>query len=158
MTEYTKAARTSARSISEKIAVAEAVRLNRPQLFLAEPELKSGMIADLAPHTHMLCMILMDEKARATQEVATWQRLIFKQLHIALCTRSKKYTKEVTALKQNARLLIAAIAGYVAASAGVTKAVIAALVAAILRFVLAIGRSAFCERMSVALALTTNSK
>jgi hypothetical protein len=70
-------------------------------------------------------------------------------VHSALCRRSKKYAKEVAALKQNGKLLIGAIAGYIAASVGVAVAVIAALVAAVLHLVLKVGVSAFCERFKL---------
>jgi hypothetical protein len=54
----------------------------------------------------------------------------------------------VNAIKSNVKLLIGAIAGYVAAVLGVSVAVIAAQVAALLRFVLKIGVGVFCARYS----------
>jgi hypothetical protein len=75
-----------------------------------------------------------------------WKTLIFSEIHVALCTRRKKYASEVKALKNNSRLLIGAIAGYVAATVRATVAVIAALVAAFLHLVVKIGIATFCQR------------
>jgi hypothetical protein len=75
-----------------------------------------------------------------------WKTLIFSEIHVALCTRRKKYASEVKALKNNSRLLIGAIAGYVAATVHATVAVIAALVAAFLHLVVKIGIATFCQR------------
>lgn len=77
-----------------------------------------------------------------------WRDLIIAEIHIALCQRKKKYQREVAALKKNIDLLIAAIAGYVAASLGMAVAVVAAVVAAILRIVLAMGTAVFCKKFA----------
>jgi hypothetical protein len=81
-------------------------------------------------------------------EIEGWKALIFKQLYMALCKHSRKYATEVSVFKRGAELLIGAVAGYVASSLGVGVAVVAALVAAALRFVLKIGLGAFCERFA----------
>ena len=158
--DYIETARLRAHSLSEVVAVAEALEITQlpfgPDTYQAA--LTGAVISDTSrrlkghgggggegrdrvkrrggPHV----------KASARKDVVAWKKLILKQLHIALCTRSSKYAKEVAALKLNAKLLIAAVAGYVAASVGVAVAVIAALVAAILRLVLKIGIAAFCEQ------------
>jgi hypothetical protein len=80
--------------------------------------------------------------------VASLKTEILRQLHLALCKRSKKYAKEVAALKRNIKLLIAAISGYLAASTGFSSAVIAALVASILLLIMKIGLETFCEQIS----------
>jgi hypothetical protein len=67
------------------------------------------------------------------EQVVSWKILILQQIELALCTRSKKYAKHVAALKKNDGLLISAIAGYVAKSAGIAVVVAAALAAAMLR-------------------------
>jgi hypothetical protein len=85
-------------------------------------------------------------KESETLEVLAWQTLILQEIHAAICGRDRKYRREVTALKKNGRLLIGAIAGYVAASLGVVTAVIAALVAAILRMVVVMGITVFCKK------------
>jgi len=85
------------------------------------------------------------EKKRG--EILSWQILILSEIHLALCVRNKKYAKEIATLKNNAKLLISAIAGYVAAAVGAVEAIIAALVAAMLRIVLSMSQSVFCRRM-----------
>lgn len=87
-------------------------------------------------------------KESETLEVLAWHALILREIHAAICLRDKKYRREVSALRDNGRLLIAAVAGYVAASLGVVTAVIAALVAAILRLVVAMGTTVFCKKLS----------
>ena len=74
-----------------------------------------------------------------------WRDVILQEIHLALCEHSKKYAKEVKALASNGRLLIGAIAGYVAAILGWSVAVIAALVAALLRLIFKMGVSVFCK-------------
>jgi hypothetical protein len=142
---YIKAARTKAKSQSEKAAVTKALLLSAPA---SSPHLATALTlsqSQLVAYYSYGPVPKIDE-SKAEKDVATWQRLIFNQLHVALCTRTKKYAKEMAALQRNARLLIGAVAGYVAASVGATVAVIAALVAALLRLVLKIGLAAFCER------------
>jgi hypothetical protein len=86
---------------------------------------------------------IVDTQSQA--QVVSWRNLILSEVHEALCQRKAKYKEEVAALQRNGNLLIAAIAGYVAASVNVAVAVIAALVAAILRLAVTMGVSVFCE-------------
>ena len=79
----------------------------------------------------------------------TLRLLILEEIHKAFCIHSRRYKKELAELRHNTQLLIAAIAGYIAASFGVATAVIAALVAAILRIVLAMGITVFCRRFQL---------
>jgi hypothetical protein len=108
---YIEAATRVAVSPGELDAIVEARRLNFPRLPLSSGEKKRG-------------------------EILSWQILILSEIHLALCVRNKKYAKEIATLKNNAKLLISAIAGYVAAAVGAVEAIIAALVAAMLRIVL----------------------
>lgn len=143
--KYIKVARDSAKSPSEKAAVAEAVGLAAP--------------ARASSHHWYFHSAFMRREpggiAKATskveKDVATWKTLILKQLYIALCTK-RKYAKEVAALKKNSDLLIGAVAGYVASSVGVAVGVMAGLVAAFLSLVLKMGVNAFCEGWNPKLA------
>jgi hypothetical protein len=155
---YIKAARPNAKTPSEKAALAEALTLVGIERRRSVAGRGGGSGAEwkakewvskwqrerLMSHRSVYNYFKPTEPET---EVAKWKFLILNELHIALCTRKRKYGKEVAALKQNAGLLIGAIAGYVAALiGGVAAAVIAALVAALLRFVLVLGVGVFCER------------
>jgi hypothetical protein len=146
--EYIKRARKAARSPSEREAVAEASILTaekgkgrpRPRV------LSLGMLGDQLDDLFWTGRISLGTISRETREVLSWKDAILREIHIALCRGSRKYAKEVATLKSNGRLLIGAIAGYVAASIGVSVVVTAALVATCLHVVLKVGVSAFCER------------
>jgi hypothetical protein len=81
-------------------------------------------------------------------EAESWRNLILREVYRALCEKASTYRKAVAELKKTAVPLIGAVAGYLAAKLGVGTAVLAALVAALLKFVLQIGPGAFCGRMS----------
>jgi hypothetical protein len=91
------------------------------------------------------------EESKAEEEVRSWQGLILNEIHAALCGRSKKYRKHVEALRDNANLLIGGIAVHIAGQLGVAVAVVAALVAALLRLVFSMGLSVFCRRFEAGL-------
>jgi hypothetical protein len=80
--------------------------------------------------------------------VDSWKTLILKEMHAAFCLRIARYRKAVNVLTENANTLIALIAGYVAAKLGIAIAVIAALVASLLRIVATMGVSVFCKRFA----------
>jgi hypothetical protein len=90
-------------------------------------------------------LLFVGEIAAGAPVSSSWRDAILQEIHLALCERSSKYAKEVKALGSNGRLLIGAIAGYVAAVIGWSVAVIAALVAALLRLFLIMGVSVFCK-------------
>ena len=149
--EYIEAAAKTASSASEKEAVAQACLLADDDGTLMEPRAfslfykagASGLAKSLGDES----LEVNSENIREESlEVDSWRNAIFREVHIALCRRSRKYAKEVATLRQNGKLLIGAVAGYVAASVGVSVAVIAALVAAVLHLVLKIGTSAFCRK------------
>jgi hypothetical protein len=64
----------------------------------------------------------------------------------AFCKQSVRYKHAVAEVASSSKLLIAAIAGYVASHVGIAIAVIAALVASLLRIVSLIGVSVFCKQ------------
>jgi hypothetical protein len=76
----------------------------------------------------------------------TWQELIRKEIHLALCTRSTRYRKCVQAINDNVHLLIGAIAVFVAGQLGLAVAVVAALVAALLKLSMSMGVAVFCKK------------
>jgi hypothetical protein len=78
----------------------------------------------------------------------TWQQLIRKEIHLALCTQSTRYRKYVEAVNNNVHLLIGAIAVSVAGQLGLAVAVVAALVAALLRLSMSMGIAVFCKKFA----------
>ena len=71
--------------------------------------------------------------------------LILKEIREALCKNGARYRTERKELRDNANMLIGALAMYIAGLLGLQVVVVAALVATILRIVLKIGVSAFCK-------------
>jgi hypothetical protein len=132
--EYVKRARKSAKTPSQQSAVAQAALLieERGNLF-------AFGLQELFPKQRQ-------RNPSSISPEVPWRNAILKEVHIALCSRSRKYAKEMAALKGNVKLLIGAIAGYVAASIDGSVAIIAALVAAFLHVIFKVGVSAFCER------------
>lgn len=153
---YIKVARLDAETPSEKAAVAEALALADFEFPPSRAKTRSLGALTKSESLRYESFLMLEHAdtikgSSAEKDVASWKMLIIKELHIALCSRSKKYAKYVTALKENANLLIGAVAGWLAHSARIAVAaatVIAALVAAVLKFVLALGVGVFCERWS----------
>jgi|GEM_PF-6082682 len=129
--QYIAEAQAVAKSETERLAVQLAAKMNAPS---------TGIKRKRNPHVEP------KNESKAEKEVRSWEDLILEEIHTALCTERKKYRKEVADLKHNAKLLIAGIAGYVAAKLGVPVAVVAALVASLLNILLGMGVSVFCKR------------
>lgn len=89
-----------------------------------------------------------DEPVEADGTTRSWQRLIRKEIHLALCTRSARYRKYVDAINHNVHLLIGAIAVSVAGQLGLAVTVVAALVAALLRLTVSMGVAVFCKKFA----------
>lgn len=89
------------------------------------------------------------KKSTIEKRVDYWQDLILKEIHTALCKKSKRYSKEVAALKHSGEVLILAISAGVAKAIGVNIVVIAALVAALLRIMVLMGISVFCKNYEI---------
>jgi hypothetical protein len=88
-----------------------------------------------------------ENRRKAEEEVWSWRNIILKEINSALCTRSPRYKKEVSAIKHSADVLILAIAASVAKALEVNIVVVAALVAALLRMALSMGVSVFCKTL-----------
>jgi hypothetical protein len=134
---YIESAKPFAHSQVERRAIKLALQLNSPPQGVKKKH--KGMF--------------VGEINAASQEgpdavVLSWKRLILKEIHAALCRRTARYRKEVDTFKDDANILIGAIAGYVAGKLGVAVAVVAALVAALLRLVVSMGVAVFCERFT----------
>ena len=71
--------------------------------------------------------------------------IICNEIYSALCKKDRRYRAEVKELWSNCRLLVAAIAGYIAAQVGLATAIVSALTAVTLRLILLVGKNAFCE-------------
>lgn len=148
--DYIEAARNQATSLSERIAVEEAeVLASDVQVF---GRTGSGDRKNLASLQVKVAERADEDARNAAVNVVNWKKLILKQLHLALCSRSTKYAKEVGVLKDGVKYLIGAVAVVVATTLGVSVAVIAALVAALLRLILKMGINAFCEGWNPKLA------
>lgn len=85
---------------------------------------------------------------KADETSSNWQRLIRKEIHLALCTRSTRYRKYVENLSHNVHLLIGAIAVSVAGKLGLAVTVVAALVASLLRLSVSMGVAVFCKKFA----------
>lgn len=88
---------------------------------------------------------------KAAEEVLSWRNSILQEIHAALCKGSTRYKKYVGQVRDNANLLIGGIAVYIAGEIGVAVAVVAALVASLLRMVFLMGLSVFCKRFKAGL-------
>jgi hypothetical protein len=96
-------------------------------------------------------MYLSAEEPKAVMELLSWQKLVLKEIHAALCKRSARYKKEVAVIKNSVDLVIVAIAAHVAQLLKVNIAIVAALVAALLRFISKMGISVFCQKFKAGL-------
>jgi hypothetical protein len=85
-------------------------------------------------------------KSKAEKTVRSLEDSILEEIHAALCKRTTRYRKYVDAVRDNIHLLIGGISVYVAGVFGFAVAVVAPLVAALLRIVLAMGVAIFCKR------------
>jgi hypothetical protein len=90
-----------------------------------------------------------DEKAE--RKVRSWRKLVLKEIRAALCTQNSRYKKHVSAVRQSGDVLILAIAAEVARKLGINIVVIAAMVAALLRMMFAMGISVFCKGIDAGL-------
>jgi hypothetical protein len=79
-------------------------------------------------------------------KVESLENAIWAEIHAALCKRTVRYRKNVDVLRDNVHLLIGGIAVYVAGKFGFAVAIVAAVVAALLRIVLQMGIAVFCKR------------
>lgn len=133
VSRYVKGARPFAESATEQLAIKLAARINSPP--------KRVRMMRRNPYRPSAKKLSKPEA-----QVRSWQDLIMKELHTAFCTRSRRYQKYVAAFSDNVHLLIGGIAVYVAGQIGVAVAIVAALVAALLRVVCTMGVSVFCRR------------
>lgn len=86
------------------------------------------------------------EQTKAERQVRSLEDLVWDEIHAALCKRTARYRKHVEAVRDNVHLLIGGIAVYVAGELGFAVAIVAALVAALLRIVLQMGVAVFCKK------------
>src|SRR5712692_7756730 len=115
---YVMAAKKSAKSRAEKIAAEEArVVVNFSTHYATSPDDLVDLIFPWIG-TPGVGGGGGGEPEPESSTVEEWQKAIVKEIHVALCKKSRKYAREVAALKHNGKLLIAAIAGYIAASIG----------------------------------------
>ena len=128
---YIEEAQAVAKSETERLAVQLAAELNSPPRKYRR---------ERNPHEEP------KRKSKAEKEVQSWEDLILEEIHSALCTSRNKYSKEIADFKNNAKLLIALIAGYIAGKLGIQVVVISALIASLLNIILGMGVSVFCKK------------
>ena len=155
---YIKDAALVAQSETEQLALQTAVGLNAwpPKKFFAESlgtkfeESYSAFVhvPGSGPRIRNPRVIKRIEAAASTagEEIQSWQKLILKEIRSAFCGRSRRYKKEVSVMKNSVDVLILAIAAAVAKAIGANIVVVAALVASLMRFVMSVGISVFCEK------------
>lgn len=79
-------------------------------------------------------------------KVESLESAVWKEIHAALCKKTARYRKNVDVIRDNVHLLIGGIAVHVAGKFGLAVAIVSAVVAALLRIVLQMGVTIFCER------------
>jgi hypothetical protein len=87
--------------------------------------------------------------ASATTEpkpIISAQQLIRQEIHLALCKKSSRYSQHVRAISHSVDVLILGVSAYVAEKIKMSVVVVASLVAAFLRIILAMGVSVFCKK------------
>jgi hypothetical protein len=85
-------------------------------------------------------------QSKAERQVRSLEESIWAEIHAALCKKTVRYRKHVDVIRDNVHLLIGGIAVQVAGRLGFAVAIVAALVAALLRIVLQMGITVFCQR------------
>jgi hypothetical protein len=138
---YIRNAELVAKSPSERLAVQLATELISQRKYKGGPPRRKFI-----PE-----MYFSAEEPKAQVEVLSWRKLILKEIHAALCRRSARYKKEVAVIKNSVDLVIVAIAAHVAQLLKVNIAVVAGLVAALLRFISKMGVSVFCQKFKAGL-------
>src|SRR5215469_10059643 len=91
---YIGSAKLVAESQAERWAVRLAVKMNAPP----------SRVPRVARNP-----IVPRKKSIVEKRVDHWQDLILREIHTALCKKSKRYSKEVAALKHSGEVLILAI-------------------------------------------------
>jgi hypothetical protein len=86
------------------------------------------------------------EQSKADRQVRSLEESIWIEIHEALCKRTSRYRKNVEVIRDNVHLLIGGIAVHVAGKFGFAVAIVAAVVAALLRIVLQMGVTIFCKK------------
>jgi hypothetical protein len=86
------------------------------------------------------------EQSKAERQVHSLEESIWMEIHAALCKRTARYRKHVDVIRDNVHLLIGGIAVQIAGKLGFAVAIVAALVAALLRIVLQMGVTIFCKK------------
>jgi hypothetical protein len=158
VSRYIESGQVFAASETEKKMVRLALELNSPRGHRARPgrtmysrrkfkSAKSARGYSIKKSGKFIGEIFASaEKADETSR--NWQRLIRKEIHLALCTRSTRYRKYVENLSHNVHLLIGAIAVSVAGKLGLAVTVVAALVASLLRLSVSMGVAVFCKKFA----------
>jgi hypothetical protein len=78
--------------------------------------------------------------------IITVQQLIRQEILLALCKKSSPYSKHVRAIKHSVDVLILGVSAFVAEKIKMSVVVVASLVAAFLRIILAMSVSVFCKK------------
>jgi hypothetical protein len=134
VSRYIEGAQPFAESKTERLAIQLAAELNTPS-----PKRRSAR----NPRKEK-----PKKKSKTDKKIRSWQELIWQEIHAVLCTSTSRCRKQVATLKNNTDLMIWTIAAYIAGKIGIAVAVVAALVASLLRLVSSMGVSVFCKRFA----------
>jgi hypothetical protein len=85
--------------------------------------------------------------AEVFSSTESWLVAIRAEIHDAFCKKAARYRREVEQINRDVQALLLAISGYVAKAIGFEPAVILALVGIVLKLVLRMTLSVFCDRM-----------
>ena len=133
---YIASAQPFVESKTDRLALQRAIELNAPpKRRLRNP--RGKYIGDMYFAAHV---------DKAAVKVESLQTAIWAEIHAALCKKTARYRKHVDVIRDNVHLLIGGIAVHVAGKLGLAVAIVAAVVAALLRIVLQMGVTVFCKR------------
>jgi hypothetical protein len=136
--KYIESAQPFVESKTDRLVLQQAVELNAPPKFRQyrrERNPRGKYIGDM--------YFAADKDA---EKVESLQEAIWGEIHAAFCKKTARYRKNVEVIRDNVHLLIGGIAVYVAGKFGLAVAIVAAVVAAMLRLVLQMGVAVFCKR------------
>jgi hypothetical protein len=148
--QYIQRALLLAESSADRLAIRLAFTIN-VQVTNGTTHLQRGVyVGEIYASSHKIEPAHREIES-AARTVHSWRDAVLQEIHETLCTKKKRPKKLTGANKQSVDGLVTMIAVAVATHVGVAVPIIATLVAALLRFVLSIGISAFCKRFRAGL-------
>jgi uncharacterized membrane-anchored protein len=133
---YIKSAQPFVESKTDRLVLQRAIRLNAPPTKHRRQKNPRGKFIGT----------INAAADKDAVKVESLESAIWAEIHAALCKRTARYRKNVDVIRDNVHLLIGGIAVHVAEKFGLAVAIVAAVVAALLRIVLQMGVTVFCKR------------